>query len=145
MLQQSMQEMIQHPPIKQTNGDWFFYDPLDNKYYLVSGYLYQIFKDHLDSLWIANMVTHYRHNHIKYWNRCWGGNGKRYRKDWFSSYDDEKKKVNERAKRQIVRKCWPYMKWHGITAQSFDRLEQTEEKTWIVVEKYLSSPQQQLR
>jgi hypothetical protein len=144
MLQQSIQEFIRCPPIKKENGSWYFYDPIDKKYYCGSSYLYNVFKEAPDSLWIANMITHYRHNHISYWNKCWGNNGKRYRKEWFVSYEIEKKKVNERAKRQIIRKCWPYMKWHGITKESFHQLENTSEETEKVIDKYLTTKERPL-
>ncbi|MDD2200417.1 MAG: hypothetical protein PHX84_02090 [Candidatus Shapirobacteria bacterium] len=69
-----------------------------------SDYLKKIFKDE-KVLWFANMVTHYQHDHITSWDKCWGKNGYRYRQGWFGDYDEEKAKVNERAKRQIIRKC----------------------------------------
>jgi len=97
-MQRQIQEYIAHPPInKDETGTTCFFDPIDGRYYTVSLYLKNVFNNHPDSLWIANMVTHYRHNHIKYWNKCWGYNGKRYREKWFTVYETEKQKVNERA------------------------------------------------
>lgn len=86
-----------------------FYCPICNRNYTVSNYLKETFKDNTKSLWFANMVTHYRHEHITSWNKCWGHNGNYYRSKWFVDYDNEKSKVNERAKRQIIRKAFDFM------------------------------------
>lgn len=80
-------------------------------------------------LWIANMITHYRHNHITSWNKCWGYGGGRYRSKWFGDYETEKRKVNERAKRQIIRKAKAFLKLHDIKSAHFKGLEHNDEET----------------
>ena len=83
------------------------------------------------------MVTHYRHNHIDSWNKCWGRHGSRYRSNWFGDYEEEKIKVNERAKRQIIRKGKDILNRLGITPDHFRRLQNTEQKTMELANKNL--------
>ena len=94
-----------------------------------SEYLEDIFKESPKVNYLAHMVTHYRHNHIEYWNRCWGPNGRYYRSNWFGDYEEEKKKVNERAKRQIIRKGKETLKRLSIKSTDFKMLQGTEKMT----------------
>ena len=102
-----------------------------------SDYLNQIFKDEPEVNYLAHMVTHYRHNHIDSWNKCWGRHGSRYRSNWFGDYEEEKIKVNERAKRQIIRKGKDILNRLGITPDHFRRLQNTEQKTMDLSNKNL--------
>lgn len=102
-----------------------------------SDYLNQIFEGEPEVNYLAHMVTHYRHNHIESWDRCWGRGGSRYRGHWFGDYDLEKKKVNERAKRQIIRKGKDVLNQLGILPEHFERLQNTEEKTMVLARKLL--------
>jgi hypothetical protein len=103
-----------------------------------SDYLNQIFKDEPEVNYLAHMVTHYRHNHIESWNKCWGHNGSRYRRNWFGDYEEEKIKVNERAKRQILRKGLPILKELDIRPGHFEHLQNTEVKTIELAKKLLN-------
>jgi len=71
--------------------------PICNQIVGESDYLNQLFKDEPKANYLAHLVTHYRHNHITSWNKCWGYNGAYYRANWFKDYGLEKMKVNERA------------------------------------------------
>jgi hypothetical protein len=104
-----------------------------------SEYLNEIFANEPEVNYLAHLVTHYRHNHIDSWNRCWGYQGWRYRGNWFVDYDEEKRKVNERAKRQIIRKGRVILNELGIKPEHFARLQNTEEKTMEVANKLLIS------
>ena len=89
-------------------------------------------------LWLANMVMHYRHNHITSWNKEWsrhGYNTKHFNEDVYST---EKAKVNERAKRQILRKCTDYMQKNGFTVEHVKQLQNTDDKTILLYEKLLT-------
>ncbi|GEM_PF-2887745 len=67
-----------------------------------SYYLYKVFKNDIYSQVAANLVTHYRHVHIKYYDRAW--QSKAYRKKIpMYDYDGQKELVNNRAKRQMIR------------------------------------------
>lgn len=110
--------------------------PICSSEFLGSDYLRVVFKDY-KTRWLANMVTHYRHNHITSWNKCWGKNGSRYRSNWFGDYDAEKMKINERAKRQIIRKAKQYLNTNGINVSHFLELENTEERTITLATKVL--------
>lgn len=106
-----------------------------------SEYLSDVFRDKPKINYLAHLVTHYRHHHITSWNRCWGYSGNRYRGDWFGDYDEEKQIVNERAKRQIIRKGKEVLLQLGITPTDFSELQGTEEKTMDVAKRYLSKIQ----
>ena len=102
-----------------------------------SDYLASVFADDQQALWLANLVTHYRHNHINWWNKCWGKNGSYYLDSFpFGDYDQEKKKVNESAKRQLIRKGSKIMFDNGITPDTFRKLECVDPDTLKVVDKY---------
>ena len=88
-------------------------------------------------LWFANMITHFRHDHIPSWNKCWGYNGHRYRKRWFGDYDEEKAKVNERAKRQIIRKGRQFLLDNGFTVDHIQQLQNNKVETIVLAEKLL--------
>jgi len=103
-----------------------------------SDYLETVFENEPQTLWLANLVTHYRHDHITSWNKCWGPNGKSYRGHWFGDYDEEKSKYNERAKRQYIRKGGEILIANGVTVETFKTLQNTTQKTIDVVEKSLT-------
>ncbi|QQS35754.1 MAG: hypothetical protein IPM56_16155 [Ignavibacteriales bacterium] len=113
------------------------YCPLCKKYFPESTYLASNITD-MKVLWLANMVTHYRHTHITSWNKCWGHGGHNYRSGWFGDYETEKKKVNERAKRQIFRKCWRYMNYHFILVDHVLQLQNNDKKTIALANKMLA-------
>ena len=103
-----------------------------------SDYLETIIKD--DKVrYLANLVTHYRHSHISSWNKCWGNYGHHYRNGWFGDYDEEKRKVNERAKRQIIRKATKHLISIGIVVEHFEMLQGTTEETLQVARKKLGA------
>ena len=116
----------------------YVYCPLCNQHFMESDYLNSVFVDNKKALWLANMVTHYRHHHITSWNKCWGQYGYIYRSKWFGEYEDEKRKVNERAKRQIVRKATPFLSYHEISMNEFKLLQYNDEATLQLVEKKLT-------
>ena len=113
-----------------------FHCPICGELYDGSDYLKTVFQDQR-SLWLANMVTHYRHNHISWWNNCWGRYGNSYRGYWFKDYDEEKAKVNEAAKRQIARLSKGFLMRNGIGVIHFTALQGTTEKTIESVRKIL--------
>jgi hypothetical protein len=74
------------------------------------------------------------------WNNRWGRNGNKNRFSYayaYGDYDTEKLIVNERAKRQIIRKCFEYMNYHGITPIHVAGLIGTEEATMVMAKKKL--------
>ncbi len=104
-----------------------------------SEYLAGVFSDEPKLEYIANLVTHYRHAHISSWNRMWGHYGRSYRSAAkFGDYEAEKKKVNERAKRQLIRSCYPIFVLLDITAEMFTRLENTDRYTLQIANEFLN-------
>lgn len=133
-LQQLRQE---NPLIYSEGGVTMFYCPLCNRWHIASDYLRTVFKDNRE-LWLANMVTHYRHEHITSWNKMWGRYGHYYQEAaHFHDYDEEKHIVNERAKRQIIRKATDFLRENGITPATFRALQFTTEETMALAEKKL--------
>ena len=61
-----------------------------------------------------------------------------YRNGWFEDYETEKKKVNERAKRQIIRKGLEILIKNGVKPYHFKRLENTSIETLKIAEAKLS-------
>lgn len=102
--------------------DGMIYCPMCRDRFAASPYLMTIFSVN-KPLWLANMVTHYRHVHIKYYDK-WV----RYM-SWKYNYSDFKYIVNERAKRQILRRCKDHMKAHGVTIQDLLALQGRDQKT----------------
>lgn len=103
--------------------DEYFYCPLCDSELPESIYLSSIFSNNLRAKWFANMVTHYRHNHTRYYDNSVGYVSK------FHDYGDFKQIVNERAKRQIIRKTKEFMKLHEFTVDDIKVLEFNEDKT----------------
>jgi len=82
------------------------YCPICKDFVEGSEYLYsEAFPDDYFAYWIANLVTHYRHFHIRYYDlswRCWryGDKNPEYQK---MDHEEFKVVVNNRAKRQLIR------------------------------------------
>jgi len=105
-----------------------------------SDYLLRIF-DETHTYWIACLVTHYRHFHIRYYDRSWRYPWYREKNKEYTSHEEFKKKVNNRAKRQLIRAI---MKDKNLTAsgkavlvESFKKLMYNDEKTEELITKSL--------
>ena len=120
------------------NNNRLAYCPICGKYFESSQHLNNVFVNE-NSRWFANMVTHYRHTHITSWNKCWGHGGGYYRRGWFKDYDTEKSIVNERAKRQIIRKCKSYIFENGFKKEDLLALQGNSSETINLFEKIISS------
>ena len=83
--------------------------------------------------WLTHMVMHYRHDHMRYYER-------NVRKlDSHRRYQNFKHMVNEKARRQIIRKCWRFLLEHDIRASHFEQLQGTGKKTLALARKRLST------
>ena len=134
-LEEAKDDMIYHHKEK---GIYTVYCPICNDRFEGSEYLKSVFSDER-ALWLSNMVMHYRHDHITSWNKNWGNGGWYYRQaSHFGNYDEEKKKVNERAKRQIARKCNEFIIKNNVDKNVFLSLQNTTEETVKVVDKIFS-------
>lgn len=126
------------PPSKRVFSDDMYCEkskcPICHQKVKKSDYLHQIFADEPIVEWLANLITHYRHDHLTSWNKCWGYNGGFYGRGWFKDYETEKKKVNERAKRQIIRKGLAILIKNGVKPSHFKRLENTSIETLKIAE-----------
>lgn len=125
-------ELVEKDNLVRINGFHninYFFCPLCGEWFAGSDYLFETFKGDHKAIWLSNMVTHYRHGHITSWNKCWGYGGYSYRYGWFGDYDEEKAKVNERAKRQIIRKATDFLIENGFTSEDFKKLKNTTQET----------------
>jgi hypothetical protein len=113
-------------------ADEAFYCPLCDDSDDESDYLRGVFPKERER-WLANMVTHYRHSHVMYYN-----NGVDYVAS-YHNYDEFKHLANERAKRQIIRKCLAFLLAHGFTSQDFAALKGTDQKTLELAQRQLDS------
>ena len=68
-----------------------------------SDYLYKVFGNSW-AYWFACLITHYRHEHISYYDKAWSIPNYREKVKEYKSYEQFKQLVNNRAKRQIIRK-----------------------------------------
>lgn len=112
-------------PSTAVGEDGTVFCPLCNAWQRRSEYLGTVFPlpDRWREYWIATMTSHYRHIHVSYYNR-WVGYHGRYR-----SYEGFKHEVNERAKRQLIRKSAKFLRGLGIGAEHFDALQGTTPET----------------
>ncbi len=112
------------------NDQGAFYCPLCKGWFRRSGYLDTVFSEP-KLLWLSNMVCHYRHEHIMYYNR-WV-----HYYSYHYNYEKFKTNVNNRAKRNIIRKCEDFLRYHRFTPQDFAELQNTDQKTLDLAHKIL--------
>ncbi len=128
----------QNPKQKQTKQ----LCPICNKYFETSEYLNTYFSDDEHVRWLANMVTHYRHVHVTSWDKTWSSEyGNNYRRGWSArkDYDSMKHDVNERAKRQILKKCKNFMIEKGFVIEHVAKLQGTTKQTLDLYTKILGN------
>ncbi|MGM9702479.1 MAG: hypothetical protein ACI3YZ_02865 [Prevotella sp.] len=116
-----------------------YYCPICDDCFVGNDYLRSVFSD-IPTLWLANMVTHHRHKHIKHWDRMWGKYSSHYRAAAHyhdEDYEERKSEVNERAKRVIVSRATDYLRENNVTIEAFMNLRGTTEQTLNVVRKCL--------
>ena len=125
--------------IRKNSSLYQVYCPLCNDWFGGSHYLSTVFEDER-SLWLANMVTHYRHSHLKSWDKMWGRYGGYYQQAAHyrdEDYEDRKSEINERAKRQIARKALNFLIDNMIEIDVFKSLQGTTEITIKTVSELL--------
>jgi len=105
--------------------------PLCNDEFIFSKFLNTAIKNEKTRL-IANLITHYRHVHQSSWNtschfisNSWGQ----------LAYAKAKDEHNNRAKRQILRKCFNWVNNNGIKKENFLELQNNDEKTIELINK----------
>ena len=126
--------------IRKTASFYQVFCPLCKEWFGGSSYLSTVFTEER-GLWLANMVTHYRHIHVKSWDKMWGRYGDFYQRAanyHDEDYEDRKSEINERAKRQIARKAPAFLRDNNIDIEVFKGLRGTSEKTIKVVNSKLT-------
>ncbi|ADC64744.1 hypothetical protein Ferp_0571 [Ferroglobus placidus DSM 10642] len=125
------------------------YCPICKDFAEGSEYLYEeAFPDDYFAYWIANLVKHYRHEHIRYYDLSWrywsyGDKNPEYQK---LGHDGFRITVNNRAKRQLIRAI---LKDENLSAYgkrelilAVLRLQHNDEKTVELVKKALQKIEQ---
>ena len=113
--------------------------PICQKHFEPAEYLKGGFADDPKALFIANLVIHYRQEHINWFEAIEGIDAqKKYR--WYKGDDMERRRVNESSKRQIIRKATEVLIALGITSETFKALGYTAPMTLELAEKKLDKP-----
>lgn len=98
-----------------------------------SAYLATVFPPEAEwrRYFLACYTTHARHSHVSYYNRWVGW------QSFHRSYEAFKHEVNERAKRQLIRKSGAALRLWKITAEDFAALQGTTEETLVLATREL--------
>lgn len=131
---------IDNPDIPEMFKAAGVYCPICKSYFNLSFFLHNEIKDK-KTLWFANMVMHYRHSHIEYWDKVAGRGGVFHRRTNNKVYHQEKIRVNEKSKRQIMRKCQDYMIACGMNMDTIKGLIYNSEYTLQIAELILVKKQ----
>lgn len=112
-----------------------FFCPICVDFNKASEYLNSVITDK-KTLWLANMITHYRHHHISWWDKKYGRNS--VYKVQYGDYETEKLKVNNSTKRQILRKCLLFLNNHGFCRENFLTVKDNDQATIDLIKKLLT-------
>jgi hypothetical protein len=115
---------------------YYYWNPVENCYLESSEYLATIFNEEPKTLWLANMITYYRHT-LKSWNNTWSRGGYGWNKISTEVYEQEKIKVNERQKRKIVKNHSKLLIENNVELSDFLKLQNTDQKTIDYINKNL--------
>lgn len=105
--------------------------PICEMEFKFSSYLHTAIQNEKTRL-IANLITHYRHEHQKSWESQYKYISIMYDEN---VYEKAKSEHNNRAKRQILRKCKPWITENGIAQYNFMELQDNDEKTIELIKK----------
>ena len=105
--------------------------PICGEEFAFSEYLNEVFESHQMRL-LANLITHYRHSHQSSWNQSCHYISKKYGED---TYLIKKNEHNNRAKRQILRKCKDWLYENQIEAKHFLSLSDNDIGTINLINK----------
>jgi hypothetical protein len=123
--------------MNNTNLPDTFICPICGHIITKSPYLHEVFVGDPWAEYAANTVTHYRHGHVNYYNRSCDYRGYRNKNPAYTNYEDFKKIVNNRAKRQIIRavaKSFPPRVVLSLL-EGFLKLQYNDEKTIVLIKK----------
>ena len=105
--------------------------PICGEEFIFSEYLHNAILNPKTRL-IANLITHYRHNHQASWNKSCHYISQKWGED---AYQKAKNDHNNRAKRQILRKCEKWIIENKITESNFTELQYNDSKTCELIAK----------
>lgn len=128
---------------KQIERGYLFCPVCKREIYFYSDYLWEVFNENIYAYLAAVLVTHYRHDHIRYYDRSWkyGSYADKNKEYLYMSHEEYKTLVNNRAKRQIIRKIVKSQQLDLQTKKEmirgFTHLEHNDEKVEEVMRKKL--------
>lgn len=103
--------------------------PKCNMWFDGSDYLRKVFDG--KTLWLANLITHYRHDHTD-WNSL-------YPYLYGIEYDGAKIEYNEKCKQDIIVNCKDFLTNNRITLDDFLALQNTSQETIDLFKKTFSN------
>lgn len=109
--------------LHKTDGWLGFYCPECEEYFSGSFYLETQFRYRPGALWLANFITHYRHNHTDWDKQKYKLNGNKV------SYKKGKSLMNEYIKQLLINKFPALLKENDILLSDFELLENTNNQT----------------
>lgn len=89
-----------------------------------SDYLQEEFRGDSDAIYAANLVTHYRHVHLKQYDYAWRNPKDRKTGYGNTEHSDFRSKINERAKKELIIVLVNTGKWEAV--RGFLRLQDND-------------------
>ncbi len=116
-----------------------FICPICKKVVEPSDYLHGIFSDDEYAEYAANLITHYRHEHINYYDKAWKFPEYAEKIPEYTNHDQFKDTVNNRAKRVLIRAIEKNFKKEDALPliRGFLKLKNNDEKTLELIKKFV--------
>lgn len=137
------EDLLHKKKFSSFENEFFMKCPLCNSLIQNSLYLANNFEHKPFAYWSACLVTHYRHNHINYYDASWKNPyyADKNREYTAMSHDNYRTLVNNRAKRQLMRGIVKNTTFDIETKkhliEGFKELQYNDEKTNTLLEKKL--------
>ncbi len=106
-------------------NDKFIYCPVCDKLVCGSNYLFSVFHRDEKLNWLANIITHFRHNHHSMYNEIC----RTHYVNLGKYYNSIKAEINEGIKRKIIINHAEFLIKIGVTSSHFAKLQNTKPKT----------------
>jgi uncharacterized C2H2 Zn-finger protein len=118
------------PFIRSLDGERLVFCPLCGEWFGASDFLAGVFRGDDKAEFLANLVTHMRHEHVVYYNNSVNYVSHNH------NYDHFKEQVN-RMKRRLIREARGFLVQHGFSSKDFCKLQSTDEVTRVLARKML--------
>lgn len=115
-----------------------YYCPKCESYFQGTYYLDRQFGKYPKTRWLANLITHYRHEHTN-WDKNKYVLLPNSRKPQGQDYEKDKAAINEYIKQWLIRKHHNLLKENKITEQIFKNLKGTKPETIRLYKKTINA------